>query len=253
MSIRTIKSKALLRACFLLLCFIAGTWELSITKFEVPPLIELGKDADLSCQYELADDDDESSVVVKWFWTPALSPSYDKILIYQRISGRAPMTFRRRIFGPIDIKENDTISLMSIHPLSSGVYECGVSSYKEDARKNETLTVISGGTGPVIKLNEIIEDSTETKKKNELLKIECSAEDVAPPPNLGVSINGHNVKTVTFIEDVNHDALYKATANVIVSGDHILNGDNEVKCEMSFFQTNDTVLPWVAITKFVVI
>lgn len=217
-----------LRACALLLCLLAGSHQLSIKEFVVPSAVEVGKDAELKCQYELDADEQEVAFFIKWWWTPESGSSYDKKLIYQRISGHTPETqVRHDNTSQIEIKENDSIVLLDVNPVDSGTYECEVSNIDE-VRKHEKLIVYSLVEGPEINYTLISNEADD--KDDDMLLIECHTEDIAPMPDMSIIFQGEKLNISKSVEDSDNDGFYNIHANATVSTAGI--DDGEIRCEL---------------------
>ncbi|CAH0702458.1 unnamed protein product [Spodoptera exigua] len=217
-----------LRACALLLCLLAGSQQLSIKEFEVPSAVEVGKDAELKCQYELNAGEEEVAFFIKWWWTPQSGSSYDKKLIYQRIAGHTPETqVRHDNTSQIEIKENDSIVLLNVNPVDSGTYECEVSNIDE-IRKHEKLIVYSLVVGPEINYTLVNNDAED--KEDDMLLIECQTEDIAPMPDMSITFQGEKLNVTKSIEDSDNDGFYNIHANATVSTADIDGG--EIRCEL---------------------
>ncbi|XP_075974770.1 uncharacterized protein LOC142975666 isoform X2 [Anticarsia gemmatalis] len=239
-------STALLRACSLLLCLVAGSRQLSIKEFVVPKAVEIGNDAELRCQYELGAGETEAALFVKWWWTPESSSSDDRKQIYQRIAGQPAESIHHDNSSKIEIKENDTIVLTDVSPVDSGRYECEVWNI-EEVRQHDKLIVFHMGTGPTVNVSEV--EVGEDDRKDNLLLVECQADDVAPKPELSVTINGHEINMTTIIEDVDSNGLYSVYANTTLSTDDM--EESEVRCEIFYSDTNIAHPPYVDVKTFV--
>ncbi|CAB3223579.1 unnamed protein product [Arctia plantaginis] len=240
-------SFAPLRACSLLLCLVAASWQLSIREFVVPKAIELGSDAELRCGYELDANETDASLFVKWWWTPESSSSDGRKPIYQRISGQKAQTIHNSNSSKIDIRDNDTIILIDVTPVDSGTYECEVFNNNE-VLQHQKLVVFHSGTGPMVNVSEV-DDDTEDNNNKKLLLIECHAENVAPKPDLSVNINGQDINMTTIIEDDDHNGFYSVYANTTISNEDI--DEAEVRCEIFYSDPNIVHPAYVDVTTFV--
>ncbi|XP_047019201.1 V-set and immunoglobulin domain-containing protein 1-like isoform X1 [Helicoverpa zea] len=219
-------------ACSLLLCLVAGSLQLSIKEFVVPKAVEVGQDAELLCQYELGENETEVALYVKWWWTPQSGSSYDRKQIYQRIAGQAAEAIHHDNTSQIEIRNDDTIVLLDVNPVDSGTYECEVSNI-EEIRNHEKLIVFSMGTGPEINYT-LIEGDNDVEE--DMLLIECKAENVAPSPDMAIIFQGGKIDISKNVEDVNQDGLYDISGNATVSAKDIDEG--EIRCEL-FYTTLD--------------
>ncbi|CAD0199804.1 unnamed protein product [Chrysodeixis includens] len=228
-----------LRAACLLLCFAAGSLQFSIKEFAVPNKVEVGNAAELICQYELGEGETEADLYVKWWWTPDSSSSDDRKQIYQRIAGQAAESIHRSNASKIEIRDNDTIVLLDVNPVDSGTYECEVNNIDE-IRKHDKLIVFTMGTGPEVNYTLIEDDDSSADDDDDddddddedQLFIECSAEGVAPLPDMSISVQGNKVNLSKTVEDVNQDGFYTISANTTVSASNT--EISEIRCEMFY-------------------
>ncbi|KAL4715528.1 hypothetical protein ACJJTC_009154 [Scirpophaga incertulas] len=220
-------SGAMLRTCCILLCFIAGSRQLSITEFAVPKAVEAGRNAELQCRYSEADGVD----YVKWWWTPLYVESEDKnrILIYQRLTGFAAEIPRKNIEG----KENDTIVILDLKPSDSGVYECEASNLVE-ARKHQEMIVFSNGTGIELNVTKVVDGPDEDEDEDVL--VQCEARGVTPQPLLVLSVDSNELLNTTHYLSGGEDGLFDIFANVTVSAEDV--EDAEIRCEL-FYEDKD--------------
>lgn len=242
----TTHKAALLRACCFLL-LVAGSRQLSIKEFVVPKAVETGNAAELKCKYELASNETEQSLFVKWWWTADSSSSDYRMAIYQRIAGQPAESLHLPDASNIEIKADDTIVLTNVTPADSGVYECEVYNIDE-LRRHDRLVVFQKGTGPVLNISEI-QNSTLDGQSEHLVIIECQADDVAPRPEITVSIEGKGINMTTVVEDDDHNGLYSIYANTSLSADEM--GGSEVRCEIFFTDDNISHPPYVDVKTFV--
>ncbi|KAJ8721528.1 hypothetical protein PYW07_002303 [Mythimna separata] len=218
---------ALLRASVLLLC-LAGSRQFAIKEFEVPKAIEIGNNAELRCQYELGDNETDAALYVKWWWTPDNGKPDDRQQIYQRIVRQDAESIQHGNTSQIEIQGNDSIVLLNVNPVDSGIYECEVSNIDE-IRKHENLIVFSKGTGPEINYTVI---KSETEDGPDTLLIECEAEDVAPRPDMTISFQGEAVNITKSVEGANEKGFYKIYVNASVSTADVDEG--EIRCELTY-------------------
>ncbi|CAH0714351.1 unnamed protein product, partial [Brenthis ino] len=181
----------------LLLYFVAGSYQISISEFSVPQSIEFGENATLKCLYELSPEENDKALFVKWWWTPINGTSDIRHQLYQRIAGHSPEVIRKDII----INENDGISLENVTAEDSGIYECEVSNIDE-VRKHGELIVYKLGEGPElnITLNVTADGPDEDSEEDVSVLVTCTASDVAPEPNLIITVNGNEVETEKMIE-----------------------------------------------------
>uniref|UniRef100_A0A2A4J6C7 Ig-like domain-containing protein n=1 Tax=Heliothis virescens TaxID=7102 RepID=A0A2A4J6C7_HELVI len=220
-------------ACSLLLCLVAGSLQLSIKEFVVPKAVEVGKDAELRCQYQLGENETEVALYVKWWWTPQSGSSYDRKQIYQRIAGQDAEAIHHDNTSTIEIRNDDSIVLLDVNPVDSGTYECEVSNI-EEIRNHETLVVFSMGTGPEINYTFIEADNEE--EEEDTLLIECKAENIAPSPDMAIIFQGEKIDIVKNVEDIDQDGYYDIYGNATVSVKDVDEG--EIHCEV-FYTTLD--------------
>ncbi|KAJ8730819.1 hypothetical protein PYW08_002232 [Mythimna loreyi] len=233
---------ALLRASVLLLC-LAGSRQFSIKEFVVPKAVEIGNDAELRCQYELWDNETDAALFVKWWWTPDSGNPDDRKQIYQRIVRQNAEALKHDNSSQMEIKGNDSIVLLNVNPVDSGIYECEVSN-NDEIRKHGNLIVFSKGTGPEINYTLI---KSESEDEADTLLIECEAEDVAPKPDMIISFQGETINITKSIEDKNEKGFYKIYVNASVSTADVDEG--EIRCELTYTTLEHE--PYVDVEKYV--
>ncbi|XP_023935334.1 sodium channel subunit beta-2 isoform X2 [Bicyclus anynana] len=214
----------------LLIFFVAGSRQISITEFSVPDSIESGGDAPLQCGYELSWNETVHDLTVKWWFTP-LGESVDKrIQLYQRIVGHPPESIKL----DIEIKGSDDILLQNVTPESSGTYECEVSALEDEKRQRDDLIVFSKGE---LWLNVTeVEDGPDEDDDKDVL-VTCEATDVAPFPVLVISVNEEVVITNDTLVLEQDNNTFNATNTVTLSRERA--DGAEIACELFWNTTHE--------------
>ncbi|XP_050674020.1 uncharacterized protein LOC126971674 isoform X2 [Leptidea sinapis] len=211
----------------LLLFFVTASRQLSISEFDVPDAVRLGDNASLQCRYELDPLESDQSLFVKWWWTPLNGSSDERTQLYQRIAGRDPVA----IHHEIEIEDHDDILLLNVSVKDSGTYECEVSNIDE-VRMSDTLIVFSSGSGVDLDLTTT-DDGPDEDSDDDVL-VTCQASDVAPYPDLTLTINGDAInasESVTSLGDDTYDILINMTVSELAPG-------SDVSCKLSFLNLN---------------
>ncbi|CAG9785567.1 unnamed protein product [Diatraea saccharalis] len=213
-----------LSTCWLLLCALAGSHQLSITEFAVPSTVEAGNNAELQCLHS----DAERVDYVKWWWTPMYAASEDKnrVLLYQRLTGHTPEIPKKNVEG----RENDTIVLMDLHSYDSGVYECEVSNVAE-VRRHQELIVYSNGTGVELNVSKV-EDGPDEDDLEEVL-VQCEVHEATPLPDLSIFVDDVKFDNVTVDVEEDSNGVYNVFLNLTLSSDVVADGSN-IRCELSY-------------------
>ncbi|CAK1601076.1 unnamed protein product [Parnassius mnemosyne] len=235
------------RAWYFILCLVPASRQISITEFTVPHAVQAGEDAELQCRYDLNPGESDKGLYVKWWWTPLNATSDQMHQIYQRIIGLEPVTIHSTI--NLELLENDGIRLVNVTPADSGTYECEVSNIDE-VREHQELLVYSIGTGPQLNISMASdgpEVNEETNDDEEELIVTCEASDVAPYPELSITVDGNIANTS---ETVNGpiEGLYDIFANATVSKK--LADGAEIRCELFFKNDNISHPAYVDIETF---
>ncbi|XP_050347259.1 uncharacterized protein LOC126771434 isoform X2 [Nymphalis io] len=218
----------------LLLYFVAGSRQLSITEFSIPNSVESGEDARLNCKYELTSDESDKALFVKWWWTPLNGTSDERNQLYQRIAGHPAVALHNNI----KIEENDAILLLNVTPEDSGTYECEVSNIDE-VRKHAELLVFTMGSGPDLNIT-LVDDGPDTDKEDDVL-VTCAATDVAPYPDLVIIANGEILATQESVSS--NGSTYDIFASTVLSKDKADGVD--ISCELFYRDVNVTHSPYV--------
>ncbi|XP_004925543.1 uncharacterized protein LOC101740585 isoform X1 [Bombyx mori] len=218
------------RVCCLILFLVADTRQLSITKFSVPQSVEVGHNAELRCEYDLKPEELKKVIFVKWWWRPF---GEDKQQIYQRTVGQPAKSTQHTI--DMQIKENDTLVLLNIHPNASGIYECEVSNI-EEVRKEQELIVYAKGTGPRLDITDVAVGPGEESVERSLL--ECAASHVAPLPDLKITINEKEINVTKNIKKSDDDGLYDIFANTTIEKNLVVGA--LLACQLSYTDLNIT-------------
>ncbi|XP_039751667.1 uncharacterized protein LOC120627706 isoform X2 [Pararge aegeria] len=211
----------------LLIFFVAGSRQLSITEFSVPDAVESGADVLLQCGYELSSNETAQGLTVKWWFTEMDESEDEPILLYQRIAGQPPVTAK----DGIEIMENDDILLKSVTPDSSGTYECEVSAIEDEKRQHDDLIVFSKGE-LVLNITEV-EDGPDEDDDRDIL-ITCEATNVAPYPVLVITVNNEVLTTNDTVIDQDN-STYDAINNVTMSKSDA--DGAEISCELFYRNT----------------
>ncbi|OWR48313.1 hypothetical protein KGM_208484 [Danaus plexippus plexippus] len=222
----------------LLLYLVTGTRQLSITKFSVPNVIEIGEDVRLQCRYQLDPQESDKALFVKWWFTPQNGTSDQRSQMYQRIAGHEAAA----IHHDIKLDENDDILLLNVTPADSGVYECEVSNIDE-VRRHSSLLVYTKGSGPSLNIT-LIEDGSDDDEEEDAL-ITCSASDVSPSPYMYITVDGEYLDSEELLSGPEEN-LYDITSSANVSKSKI--EGVEVACLMFYREMNSTEYPHYSYT-----
>ncbi|XP_046962328.1 uncharacterized protein LOC124531834 isoform X1 [Vanessa cardui] len=221
-------------AIVLLLYFVTGSRQLSITEFSIPNSVESGEDARLNCKYELTSDESDKALFVKWWWTPLNSASDERNQLYQRIAGHPAVA----LHNDIKIEENDSILLLNVTPEDSGTYECEVSNIDE-VRKHAELLVFTMGSGPDLNIT-LVDDGPDADDEDDVL-VTCEATDVAPYPDLVIIANGEILPTNESISS--NGSTFNINAWTVLPKDKADGVD--ISCELYYRDVNVTHSPYV--------
>ncbi|XP_014362491.2 uncharacterized protein LOC106714066 isoform X2 [Papilio machaon] len=235
--------RSMWRAGCLLLCLVPVTRQISITEFSVPHAVQAGEDADLHCKYELAADETDKGLYVKWWWTPLNATSDQMHQLYQRIVGLEPNIIHSTI--RLELLENDGIRLLNMTPADSGTYECEVSNIDE-ARAHQDIIVYSMGSGPQLNFSAA-EDGPDEDEEEDVL-VTCEASDVAPYPDISITVDGSLLSNVSENVEGPFDGLYDIVANATVTKSTV--DGAEVRCELFFKNDNISHPAYVDIETF---
>ncbi|XP_049868215.1 V-set and immunoglobulin domain-containing protein 1-like isoform X1 [Pectinophora gossypiella] len=221
-------------ALALLLCLsLVAANQVSITEFSVPDTAKVGDDVELVCRYNL-EGKETSLFYVKWWWTPVDAPTR---LLYQRIGHHEPQS---SIHG-VKVKDNDTIQLVNLQPNDSGRYECEVNNVDE-IRRSQDLIVYTPGSGPQLNVSTVADGPDDQD-----VQVFCEATDVAPEPELTISVDGKVVPVADLVLSDSVDGQYSIAANLTLED---IEAGSEVRCEL--FYTNRAVNhePYVAVETY---
>ncbi|XP_013179539.1 PREDICTED: uncharacterized protein LOC106126411 isoform X3 [Papilio xuthus] len=168
---------------------------------------------------------------VKWWWTPLNATSDQMHQLYQRIVGLEPVTIHSTI--RLELLENDGIRLLNMTPADSGTYECEVSNIDE-ARAHQDVIVYSMGSGP--QLNFSVAEDGPDEDEEEDVTVTCEASDVAPYPDMSITVDGNLISNVSENVEGPFDGLYDIVFNATVSKSTV--DGAEVRCELFFKNDN---------------
>ncbi|XP_045768834.1 uncharacterized protein LOC123869820 isoform X2 [Maniola jurtina] len=218
-------------AIVLLIFYATGSQQISITEFSVPDAVESGRDVLLQCGYELNSSETGQGLTVKWWFAPVNESDDNPIQLYQRIGGQSP---EKTKIVEIEIKGNDDILLQNVTPESSGTYECEVSTIEDEKRRHDTLIVFTKGE-MVLNITEV-EDGPDEDDEKDIL-VTCVATDVAPPPDLVITVNDEElISNDTIIREGN--STFDVTTTVELSREQALGAN--IACELYFRNANIT-------------
>nr|XP_026493087.1 uncharacterized protein LOC113398504 [Vanessa tameamea] len=210
----------------LLLYFVTGSRQLSITEFTIPSSVESGEDARLNCKYELTSDESDKALFVKWWWTPLNSTSDERNQLYQRIAGH-----------PAVALHND-ISLQSYRSFSARI-NLNIISF--------ILQFLSAmGSGPDLNIT-LVDDGPDADDEDDVL-VTCAATDVAPYPDLVIIANGEILPTQESVSS--NGSTYDIFASTVLSKDKADGVD--ISCELYYRDVNVTHSPYVDTQTFYV-
>ncbi|XP_063362627.1 uncharacterized protein LOC134651439 isoform X2 [Cydia amplana] len=123
----------MLRTLSLVLCVVAASQQLDISKFSVPVAVEMGGDAELLCEH----DGTEELSIVKWFWSP--DGADEPTQIYQRAFGGEKKVIIPRTEPLLNISKWLDISKFSV-PVS--VEMCGDAELLCEHDGTEELSIV---------------------------------------------------------------------------------------------------------------
>ncbi|XP_063621213.1 uncharacterized protein LOC134793535 isoform X1 [Cydia splendana] len=209
----------MLRTLSLVLCVVAVSQQLDISKFSVPEAVEKGSDAELLCEH----DGTEKVAIVKWFWRP--DGVEEPTLIYQRVLGDEQQIIIPRTEPLLNItlieEDKHNLALWDLQPEHSGTFECKVEEEQDfqERRNASDMVVFSIGDGPKL--------SFEGEEK---VLVVCEAVGVAPQPNITISYDSTTFNTTVLEGPI--DGLYNVSTNATLNRQDI--EGVEISCKLSF-------------------
>ncbi|XP_063391490.1 uncharacterized protein LOC134676932 isoform X2 [Cydia fagiglandana] len=211
----------MLRTLSLVLCVVAVSQQLDISKFSVPEAVEKGSDAELLCEH----DGTEKETIVKWFWKPEGADEPTPIMIYQRALGAEKKIIIPRTEPLLNItlieEDKHNLALWDLQPEHSGTFECKVEEEQDfqERRNSSDMVVYSIGDGPKLSF----------EGEEEVLVV-CEAFGVAPQPDITISYDSTTFNTTVLEGPI--DGLYNVSANATLNRQDI--EGVEISCKLSF-------------------
>ncbi|KAI5633163.1 immunoglobulin v-set domain-containing protein [Phthorimaea operculella] len=176
----------------------------------------------LQCNYEYEDVQDQN-ILLKWYFTPE-DEDNKTMLLYQRFGKNKPFYNTHKIVA----KENDAIQISDAQPSDTGNYICSVAeeggNYKQEIATTHHLTVYSPGSGP--RLNT-------SKVENETgILVTCSAEEVAPKPDLIMRIDDKDLEGLEPVLEYDEATHYWSISSNYTTADE--SDSFQATCELTF-------------------
>ncbi|XP_061703944.1 uncharacterized protein LOC133515418 isoform X2 [Cydia pomonella] len=210
----------MLRTLSLVLCLVAVSQQLEISKFSVPEAVEKGSDAELLCEH----DGIGKLFTVKWYWSP--NGADEPTQIYQRVLGREQIITIPKTEPHLNItlieEEKHNLALWDLQPEHSGTFQCQVAEEQGDfqERRNASdMVVFSIGEGPKLSF----------EGEEEVLVV-CEAVGIAPKPDISISYDSTTFNTTLLEGPI--DGLYNVSTNATLHRQDI--EGVEISCKLSF-------------------